>query len=166
MSGVECPREQDVLDAIASRRWPDRLPEELASHLRACEACADLAEVAGALRDDYDEAWGRARVPSAGVVWWRAEMRARAEAARVVSRPLLAIQVLAPLCVLAAAASWVFAGGGTAAVGWLDAWRDVASLAASGVTVEELSGVRAVLIFALASVLVLPAALYFALRGD
>ena len=41
-----------------------------------------------ALRDDYLDACRDARIPSAGLVWWRASLRARAEAAESVERPL------------------------------------------------------------------------------
>lgn len=41
-----------------------------------------------ALRDDYAAACGDAPIPSAGLVWWRANLRARAEAAEKAERPL------------------------------------------------------------------------------
>jgi hypothetical protein len=92
---TECPREHDVLDALAATRWPDRCDQELREHVRACVICRDLADVAAALLEDQDAAWREAHVPPSGVVWWRAQLRAREEAARAAARPLAFIQGVA-----------------------------------------------------------------------
>lgn len=91
---LECGREQDVLDALSAGRWPDR-DADLRAHVTSCRLCTDLAEVATALLDDHDSAWREARVPPSGVVWWRAQLRAREEAARAAGRPLAFIQGVA-----------------------------------------------------------------------
>ena len=88
MSRAECPREQEVLDAIASSRWPSRLGEDLARHVDGCAFCKDLGFVAEALNSDFSSAIEQARVPTAGLVWWRAEIRTRQESLRVASRPI------------------------------------------------------------------------------
>ena len=88
MSRAECAREQEVLDAIAANRWPDRLERDLANHIEGCAFCKDLGIVAEALRSDFSSAIEQARVPTAGLVWWRAEIRARQESLRVASRPI------------------------------------------------------------------------------
>jgi len=46
----------------------------------------------------------QARVPSAGLVWWKAELRARREAVRVASRPITLVTGVAIAFVLAAIA--------------------------------------------------------------
>src|SRR5947209_20238319 len=46
-------------------------------------------EIAEAIRKDYDLAQKQARVPPAEVVWMRAELHAREEAARKAIRPIL-----------------------------------------------------------------------------
>ena len=91
----ECEREDDVLNAISAGRWPERCDEDLRTHVSACVVCADLADVATALTDDRDAACHEARVPPAGVVWWRAQLRAREEAARAAGRPVAFIQGVA-----------------------------------------------------------------------
>jgi hypothetical protein len=91
----ECDREQDVLDALSADRWPDRCEEELRDHVSACGICRDLVDVAMALKSDQDAAWRDARVPSAGGVWWRAQLRAREDAARAAGRPVAFIQGVA-----------------------------------------------------------------------
>jgi hypothetical protein len=95
MSRIECNREQEVLDAIASARWPDRLGEELGAHVSSCAVCSDLGLIAKAFEEDQRTALGEVRIPSAGLVWWRAELRARQEAVRVASRPITFAQVVA-----------------------------------------------------------------------
>jgi hypothetical protein len=92
---TECEREQDVLDALAARRWPDRCDEELRTHVATCGTCEDLVIVAAALCDDQESTWREARVPPSSQVWWRAQMRAREEGARAAVRPIAFIQGVA-----------------------------------------------------------------------
>ena len=89
-----CPREQDLLDALASNRWPARCEEELRRHVAACDTCADLEQVAAPLKDDHEHLWSTIRVPSSGTVWWRAQTHARREAAREAFRPVTVAQAL------------------------------------------------------------------------
>src|SRR5262245_4747305 len=91
----ECDREPDVLDALAAGRWPARCDEDLRAHVSACAICRDLADVAAVLADERDDAWSEARVPPAGVMWWRAQLRAREDAARAAGRPVAFIQGVA-----------------------------------------------------------------------
>jgi hypothetical protein len=95
MTPLECCREAEVIDAITSRRWPDRADAELRGHVAGCAICADVAEVAAALREDHDSAVADAvTLPSADVVWFRAQARARAEASRQAARPIAIMQAL------------------------------------------------------------------------
>jgi hypothetical protein len=91
----QCAREDDVLDALSARRWPNRAAAELRAHVASCPICADLVEVAAALLDEQERGWQEARVPPSGVVWWRAQLRAREDAARAAARPLAFIQGVA-----------------------------------------------------------------------
>jgi hypothetical protein len=99
---IDCPREQDVLDAFAAQRWPARCDDELRTHVNGCGICTDLVAVAGALLDDQDTVYAAARIPPSGVVWWRAQLRAREEDARAAARPIAFIQGVA-----AAVAVWL-----------------------------------------------------------
>ena len=110
---IECPREPDVIDAIVSRRWPDRADTELRDHVRACSICADVAEVAAAIGSDHEASWAEAAaLPPAHVVWLRAQARARADAARRAARPIAVMQALgfataaALISVVIGAAAW------------------------------------------------------------
>ncbi|MGH9313355.1 MAG: hypothetical protein ACRD1S_09165, partial [Vicinamibacterales bacterium] len=74
MRRTECPREQDALDAVASRRWPERADADLRDHVSACAVCADLIEVAATLAGDHELALAAARVPPPAAVWWKAQV--------------------------------------------------------------------------------------------
>ena len=116
MTPTECLREADVLDEIGAGRWPEHAPVALREHVASCPVCADLALVASGLRAEGDAA--RADIasiplPSAGQVWWRAELRARQEKAELAQRPIAAVQIVAAVVVLLALGSgiWAFAPG-------------------------------------------------------
>ncbi|MEX2272493.1 MAG: hypothetical protein WD690_13550 [Vicinamibacterales bacterium] len=91
----ECPFEQEILDALASRRWPARAGDELHAHVAACESCRDLAAVGHALMHDAEAAHDTSRVPSSASVWHRAQLRAREDAARTAMRPIGFVQGVA-----------------------------------------------------------------------
>jgi hypothetical protein len=99
---TECPFEQEVLDALAARRWAGKCDADLRAHVESCRFCLDLIEAASALLEDHASAWAEARTPPSGIVWWRAQVRAREEAARAAARPLAFIQGVA-----ASAALWL-----------------------------------------------------------
>ena len=103
-----CPREADVLDALASARWPHRADEDLVQHVASCEICKDVITVAAAIQADHDAAYREANVPSSGQMWWRAEMRARQDAVREASRPVAVAQGVAVVLalVVAIAVAW------------------------------------------------------------
>ena len=109
MAFAECVRELDVADAVVSGRWPDGAAD-LRDHVERCSSCADLVTILGPLLDAGDSVWQDARVPSSGVVWWRAQMRARREATRAANTPLTIAHIagtLAALPVLAGLAMWL-----------------------------------------------------------
>jgi hypothetical protein len=157
VNAIECSREQDVIDAVSSRRWPDRCDHALRAHVAACAICAEVAAVARALQDDHEAAWRNARVPPSGRAWWRAEMRARQDAARKAAQPITLVQSAAAACaggvfVALVALAWPMWPTLTAALGLLTA----SSLA----TVLPQFGVP--LAIGLGSILLLaPLALYF-----
>ena len=89
----DCPREAEVLEAIATNRV-----SQVRDHLAMCAGCADVAEVAAAFHDEHERATREADLPSAGAVWWRATIRARAQAAHTVSQPITVAQGVAGAC--------------------------------------------------------------------
>jgi hypothetical protein len=170
---IECPREQDVLDALAAQRWPARCDEELRAHVAGCALCADLIEVSSALLEEQETAWRDARVPPSSVIWWRAQIRAREEAARSAARPVAFMQGVA-----ASLALWI-AVVVLRAVSWpaLPDWRGwlKGAVPSIGVTVPDLSAVAEIaggwLLLALlalvgAWLLLAPVAIYLAANDD
>lgn len=100
MSAACCAREPDVLALVAIGQWPRQADDALVAHVAACGACADALIVALAMRETIDEA-PPAAVPDAAAVWQRAQWRARQEAMRVASRPVLAAQAVVVAGVIA-----------------------------------------------------------------
>jgi hypothetical protein len=164
----ECDREHDVLDALAAGRWPEPCDDDLRAHVRGCTVCADLATVAAALLDDHDAARSDARVPAAGVVWWRAQLRAREDAAREAGRPVAFIQGVA-----ASVAVWLIVSLVRALpLDYLSSWRTSISSVLPGVTatmadIARVTAAVPLVVFALVAVWVVlaPVAIYFA-AGD
>jgi hypothetical protein len=110
MSPNECPREAQVLEALQTSAWPECCAADLRAHVDTCGSCADLVAVVLALIDEHRAAAARAPVPSSGMVWWRAQTRARQEAAAAAMRPITVVQGLSLAVaagLLAAAASFV-----------------------------------------------------------
>lgn len=103
MTMDSCTRERNVLERITADQWPQCVDAELLAHVDACPVCRDVVTVALVMRDEHVQACRDAHVPSAGLVWWRAERRARQEAARLAARPMTFVQVVAAACGLAAA---------------------------------------------------------------
>ena len=122
MTPMDCVHEADVLDLVAAGRWPDPGREELTRHAESCETCADLAAVALAIRNDSDLARTAARVPSAGLVWWKAQLRARHDRAETAGRPMTFVHAAGALV----AAALLFTLGGLlwpwlrASFGWIE----------------------------------------------
>jgi hypothetical protein len=109
-----CRYEADVLASVTSGSW-NHAPDELKAHVRTCRACSDLALVSQLLKTDHAAMVAEANVPSAGQVWWRAQMRARAEAAEAAARPLFVAQAVACAAVvgvLVALVTWLWPAGG------------------------------------------------------
>lgn len=111
---TECTWEEAVLEAINEGRWPDRADAALREHVAGCSVCADLTHVAVLLQLERDGLLQEARVPSSGLVWWRAQLRVRQEAARAAERPIAFVEGLTvasglgvAFAVLGLASPWV-----------------------------------------------------------
>ena len=85
---TECPREEEVIAAVHAGQWPFVPGSELARHVTRCDVCFEVAEVAHRFDAERRTVNRGASVPSAARVWWRAQMRARIDAAEVASQPL------------------------------------------------------------------------------
>jgi hypothetical protein len=176
MTPQPCLHEAEVVAAVLSRTWPDACDASLRVHVEACEVCREVVEVAALLKEDYDEAREAiARrdvpLPSAGQIWWRAAVQARAEAARAATRALVWGYGIAAACavgLLAAGLSTVWPSVVPAFewVGELAGWARPPLASAAGAVVTTLKAQLPIVIAIVACLVAAPVALYFALRED
>src|SRR5262245_12502824 len=103
MSAHECPREREIMELVTTSQWPAHCSDNLRLHLLDCAVCKDLVDVLLPLHNEYEELSLAADVPSAGLVWWRAELSARQEALRTVSRPLTLVEAFGGACTVGVA---------------------------------------------------------------
>jgi hypothetical protein len=118
---AECRHESDVVSAVTAGRWP-AADSSLRDHVAQCPVCTEVLEVAQAMAPLEREALADVRLPSAGQVWWRTQVRARQDAARAAALPVLVAQGLggaAILGLLAALLSWQWPSVSAAAGAWL-----------------------------------------------
>ncbi len=151
-----CPREQELMEIVSCERWPDRCPDELHTHITGCAICTDVLEVALALHEDREIAHVNAQIPSAGLVWWRAELRARQEAIRTVSRPMTLVEAFSAAAGIGVAAALL-----VPAWSWLKTFfvlPDFSALSASHLGL--------VIGFALAVLVIAPLAMYLVLSDE
>lgn len=168
---IDCTREQDVLDAVAAGRWPERCDAELQEHIRLCRICQDVAVVSAALSEERNVAWESATVPPSSLVWWSAQIRAREEAARVAGRPIALAQGVALICLLAVAVVLVplmlpWLRLAAAAASDMASWVMPRAAAVSSALTLSAGSALPLLAFVAAWALIAPIVLYFALSGE
>ena len=168
MRNVDCAREDELLEALQSGRWPETADPMLRTHVDGCASCADLLAVAAPLLDEHHALVHEAQVPSSAIVWWRAQMRSKREAAETAAQPISVVQGITFACIagLLATALGLFVPTFRHAFGW------VADAAGSWSTlplpVDPLAS--PIVLAAIAAIglcaIVLPIALYFTLHED
>ncbi|MDR3676552.1 MAG: hypothetical protein P4N24_13755 [Acidobacteriota bacterium] len=89
-----CDREQDVVEALRSGRWATPWGEEIRQHVAACAVCAEVALVAQEFQREEELAKAEleqscARLPSAGLIWWKAQLAARRAAEQRAAEPIM-----------------------------------------------------------------------------
>jgi hypothetical protein len=165
-----CVHEQDVVDAVLSRRW-DVANETLTQHAAGCEICSDVVAVSRLLAADLDRARYDVRVPAAGQIWWRSAVRARLEGAHAAARPLNWLHGIATACAL----GLTVAGVGMLwpslreMVSWLAARTLVVDASVADVATLVIAALQRSLPLAFvvaACVVLAPVALYFVLTDD
>lgn len=178
MTGIDCPREDDMIAVVLSRaihgqdgdpdRWLDACGDDVRAHVVACDVCRVGVAVAVHLRAAASR---EVHVPSSGQVWWRAAIRARADAAHEVERPLTWVHGLAGAC----AAGLIAAVGSSAwpsverAAAWLGSrsWSVPAPVfEAAGPTIDMLQRVLPHALLATGCVILVPLAIYLATSTD
>jgi len=133
---AECCHEGDLVAAVTSGRWPSAVDQEIREHVASCPVCADVLQVAEAMTAIEQETLADTRLPAAGQVWWRAQVRARHEAAAVAARPVMVAQAVgaaAAVGLVAGVVSWQWTAIAHAAFDLgLIAWLGVAMAAVLG----------------------------------
>ena len=169
MTTFDCGREEDVLDALTSGRWPERVDGELLSHVANCSICTDVVDVASAVLEVRANEPVEARIPSSAVMWWRAQMRARQEAAREAARPITVAQVVASVAAivlmivaLGALSPWLMDSVG----GWLAAGGDRSDVAATQAPRLMIGGWIVPALMIGVWLVLAPVAIYFAVLDD
>jgi hypothetical protein len=165
----ECVRAADVLAALTAGPEPRLANDELRWHAETCPSCRDLVTVVAALRADRDRLRRNATVPSAGFVWWRAQLRRRQEAALRATAPVTAVHAAAIVASVVLVVSLALAVAPRLGMPAVSAWiPQVPTWAqASAALVTGSPVVRYGLMFgATASLILGPVALYFAFRRD
>lgn len=170
MTTLECLREPEVVRAVLARRWPDGVDEELRTHAEACATCAEVAIVGAALAHEREEAFSEVHLPAAGQVWWRAALRAHAEAAEAASRPMVWLHGIAGAAAAGVGAAMIALGWpwiGEAA-SWIAAFASALEVDAPNMTMmmETLRRHVPLAVTLLACLVLTPLAVYFALSDD
>jgi hypothetical protein len=118
-----CPREPEIIRAITTGAGDATLSPDETDHLRDCADCREAAAISSALLDDPSSAWEEASAPSADIVWFRAQLKARAEAAKLAARPVFFVQALAAAAVV----------GGVAGMAGTMGTLDISAVASRGI---------------------------------
>jgi hypothetical protein len=112
MSGIirlrHCDREQDVLDAIRSGRWATVWGEDIRRHAARCSVCAEVASLVQEFQREAELVQAELQqagtgLPSAGLIWWKAQLAARRAAEQRVAEPIVLVERVASALVLIAA---------------------------------------------------------------
>jgi hypothetical protein len=102
-----CGRENELRELVMRGQWPEGCADELRAHVEGCRSCGELVLVMTAFRAAKADAVSAANPGSAGVLWWRAQLRRRKAAMESIGKPILGAQFFAWAVTLAIAAGLV-----------------------------------------------------------
>ena len=86
-----CAMKDEVVQAVRAGHWPQGVAAELREHVAACGQCAEEARLLSAFALARESAMRMASPQSAGLLWWKAQLRRRHEAMERLERPGRAI---------------------------------------------------------------------------
>ena len=101
MKVPQCEKERAVTEMVQSGRWPEACDSALRSHVENCVVCSEVVLAAQFLREEHAALWAEMKLPDAGLVWWKAQLRARREAVELATRPIALAERFAVACGLA-----------------------------------------------------------------
>jgi hypothetical protein len=108
MKVPRCEKEPAVTELLQSGRWPEACDAALRSHVENCAACSEVVLVAQLLQQESVSLLAEVKLPDAGLVWWKAQLRARREAAELATRPIALAERFALACGMAVLLAFVF----------------------------------------------------------
>lgn len=134
MNLQHCEKETLVIEAARRGYWE----EDLRAHAADCPVCSDVALASQFLQEMQHADLADVRVPSAGWMWWRAQLMAKRAAAERATEPITLVEQIAGACGVASAIgllfwqwhairAWVASLGGTWQSGSYAAYSLVAS---------------------------------------
>ena len=178
MSPFTCTREPETIRAAWSGAWPTGCDDELREHVAGCAVCRDAVGLAAVFREERQGAAREARVPASGLVWWRAQLRVRREAARTADTPVAVAHGFALVGGLVAAVAVVLAlvpsvpavfgaiTGSLPSRAHLVSSLPSATGALSGLSTASLLAQPGILIVLAATLLLAPVAVYLVVARD
>jgi hypothetical protein len=101
MKVPQCEKEQALTETLQRGQWPEACDPALHMHVENCAVCSEVVQVAQALREEHTSLCADMKLPDAGLVWWKAQLRARREAAELATRPIALAERFALACGLA-----------------------------------------------------------------
>jgi hypothetical protein len=107
MKVPQCEREQAVTEMLQCGRWPEACDPALRTHVEHCVVCSEVVLVAQFLREENASLLTNMKLPDAGLVWWKSQLRARREAADLATRPIALAERFAVACGLASLLAFV-----------------------------------------------------------
>jgi hypothetical protein len=177
MKPVECEFEADALAAALQSRWPEQVDAQLRAHVAVCPICSDVIAIASAVDFARDDTRASAVVPDSGLVWWRAQLRARREAAEAAGRPITAAQLVAFGCAVGLLGACFGACFGATSTWFQSAFRWIAASlggvdaktflhSATTLLVQHVAQGGALVLVVSVMLLLIPTAVYLVLRRD
>lgn len=94
MKLFECEKESLVIEAVRLGSWD----ADLRQHLAECQACSDAEFAARALHEMRAMDQAEARIPDAGLMWWKAQLLAKRAAAERATQPISFVERFAYAC--------------------------------------------------------------------
>ncbi len=122
MKRIECEREAEILDAVRCGRWPRLAEPELVRHAHECPICSEVALIAPLICEHRDAELAEVAVPSAGFVWWKAELLARRADAERATKPIAIVEKIGAAIGLVALVSIILSHWHVLIFGFRQAW--------------------------------------------
>lgn len=86
-----CSRQNEVTQALQAGQWPQGCAQELHDHVETCRQCGEQVRFTLAFAAARNAAMRAAMPQSAGLLWWKAQLRRRQQAMERLERPGAAI---------------------------------------------------------------------------